>query len=147
MKKAISTLMIIAIMHAAITVQAQVPSLNTGKLNAGSLLTQLSSAIKPTSFLSSWASGKAGWLGQAGKIASATGLANSVSSLAGFIKPSMFKNGFSLDNLTKAASAAKTMSDATGLLKTLEGGLKPEALTSDWAGKRTGWLSALSALK
>jgi hypothetical protein len=39
------------------------------------------------------------------------------------------------------------MSDATGLLKNLEGNLKPEAMTADWAGKRSGWLTALDLLK
>lgn len=39
------------------------------------------------------------------------------------------------------------MSDATGLLKNLEGGLKPEAMTSEWAGKKNSWLSALQLLQ
>jgi hypothetical protein len=32
------------------------------------------------------------------------------------------------------------MSDASGVLKDLESGLKPEAMTDAWAGKRNSWL-------
>ncbi|HEX9514498.1 MAG TPA: hypothetical protein VF939_28590 [Puia sp.] len=116
--------------------------------NAGSLLTQFAGAIKPTSFLSGWASGgKTKWLSAAGKVSDAVSMAKSVSSLSGFIKPDMFKQGFNTASLVQAANAAKTYSDASGVLKNLEGGLKPEALTSSWASKRTGWLNALSLLK
>ena len=126
---------------------AQVPSVGTHPVNAGSLLTQFAKAIKPASFLSSWASGKSGWLSKAAKVASAPGMASSISSLAGFIKPSMFKSGFNVQELMSAAGAAKSMSDATGLLKNLEGGLKPEAMSSDWGAKKTSWESALALLK
>jgi hypothetical protein len=40
----------------------------------------------------------------------------------------MLKNGFSFQNLQKAASAAKTMNDTSGLLKNFESGLKPESM-------------------
>src|SRR5262245_38214662 len=104
--------------------------------NIGNLVKQFTNAIKPSSFLDSWKTGKAGFLADAGKITGATGLAKGVSSLAGFIKPSMFKNGFNLKGLQDAATTATTMSAATGLLKNLEGGMKPEAMTDDWAGKK-----------
>ena len=132
------------------TLMAQVPAVppvTSGKVNAGSLLTQFTNAIKPSSFLDSWKGEKGNWLSSAGKITEAAGLAKSVGSLAGFIKPGMFKQGFNLQSLLSAANTAKTMADATGLLKNLEGGLKPEAMTSGWAGKRSGWLNALSLLK
>ena len=134
-----------------ITVEAQVPdklpAVGAPKANAGSLLTQFTNAIKPSSFLDSWTGGKTNWLAQASKITSAAGLAKGIGSLAGFLKPGMFKQGFNLQSITQAASTAKTMSEATGLLKNLEGGLKPEAMTSGWTGKRSGWLKALDLLK
>ena len=126
---------------------AQVPNVSTNHVNAGSLLTQFAKAIKPASFLSSWTSGKSGWLSKASKIVDAGGMASSVSSLAGFIKPGMFKSGFNVQELMKAAGTAKSMADATGLLKNLEGGLKPEAMSSDWGAKKTSWESALALLK
>jgi hypothetical protein len=128
---------------------AQLPQLSTEnqKVNAASLLTQLTNAIKPSSFLENWASGKSGWLSKAAKAVNPSAIASSVSSLAGFIKPGMFKNGFSLQNLQKAASAAKTMNDASGLLKNFESGLKPEAMNDSWAGKRNSWLGALNLIK
>ena len=121
-------------------VEAQLP-------NASGLLKQFTDAIKPSSFLDSWSTGKTGFLKDAGKVSSAAGLAKTVSSLAGFIKPALFKDGFNLKSLQETAGAAKTMSDATGLLTNLEGGLKPEAMVDSWAGKRSGWLSALNLLK
>ena len=132
---------------------AQLDQLSKAKTSAaasagpGKLLTQLEGAIKPASFLSSFAGEKSSWLGKAGKVTDAIGMAQSVSSLAGFIKPGMFKSGFNVSNLIQTANTVKTMSAATGVLKNLEGGLKPEALSDGWNQQRSGWLSALSLLK
>jgi hypothetical protein len=126
-------------------VQAQLPKVG-GVANAGQLVTQLVNAIKPTSFTSAFGGAKDGILGQASKISSAAGLASTVSSLVGYIKPEMFKTGSTAKSLLDMGAKAKTMTDAAGLLKNFEGGLKPEAFTSSWSGARTGWLSALNQL-
>jgi hypothetical protein len=120
-----------------------------GAPNPGSLLTQFAGALQPSSFiLSKWANGgKTSWLSSASKVSNAVSMAQSVSSLSSFIKPAMFKQGFSMSSITSAARAAKTYSDASGVLKSLEGGLKPEAFVGSWASKRSGWLSALNLLK
>lgn len=124
------------------------PKATTAKANIGSLLTQFAGALKPTSLLGSWASGgKTDWISTASKVTSAIGVGKSISSLAGFIKPDMFKSGFNVASLVQAAGTVKTLSSATGLLKNLEGGLKPEALTSGWATQRPAWMSALSLIK
>jgi hypothetical protein len=125
----------------------QVPTTAVPSVNIGSLLTQLSGAIKPSSFLDSWASGKSGWIGKAAKVATAPETAKCISALAGFIKPDMFKKGFNVQSLINTAGTAKTIGDASGLLKNLEGGLKPEALTSGWSSSRPAWMSALNLLK
>jgi len=133
-----------------ITTQAQVklPTAATTKANIGSLLTQFAGALKPTSLLGSWASGgKTDWLSTASKVTDAIGVGKSISSLAGFIKPDMFKSGFNVASLVQAAGTVKTLSSAAGLLKNLEGGLKPEALTSAWTTQKPAWLSALSLIK
>lgn len=132
----------------SLTSEAQ-PSLpKAGKANIGSLLTQFAGALKPTSFLDSWTGGgKTDWLSAAAKVTDGGGLGKSIASLAGFIKPDMFKSGFNVASLVKTANTVKTLSSATGLLKNLEGGLKPEALTSGWASKRPAWLSALNLIK
>jgi hypothetical protein len=150
MKKFILFLLVIGI--GTMTTHAQLKdalSKTAGaKANASSLLTQFSDAIKPASFLSSWASGgKTNWLSAASKVTDAVGMAKSVSSLAGFIKPEMFKSGFNLNSLLQTAGTVKTLAGASGLLKNLEGGLKPEAMVAGWAGKRSSWLSALNLLK
>ncbi|MDO6433409.1 hypothetical protein Q4E93_22545 [Flavitalea sp. BT771] len=133
----------------ATTTQAQLGGLTGAKSpNAGGLLKQFAGALKPTSFLSSWASGgKANWLSAASKVTDAVGMASSISSLTGFIKPDMFKQGFNVSTITQAASAVKTYSDASGLLKSLEGGLKPAAFLSSWATKRPAFMTALNLLK
>ena len=59
----------------------------------------------------------------------------------------MFKEAFKVENLLQTATKAKTMAQADGLLKNLEGGLKPEAMVSGWAGKKSAWLNALNLLK
>lgn len=115
--------------------------------NAGQLLTQFTNALKPTSFLSSFAGAKTGILGKAQKASSALDIANTVSSLACYIKPDMFKQGTSAKSLMDMGTRVKTMTDAAGLLKSFEGGLKPEAFASGWSSIRPGWLSALGKLK
>ena len=137
------------------TVHAQLPDINKAKAdattatgaNAGKLLTQFGNAIKTTSLLSSFAGQKSGWLAKAAKVADAASMASSVASLAGGIKPSMFKSGFDVNTIISAASTVKTMASAGGLLKSLSGGLKPEALTSSFAAQKPAWETALSMLK
>jgi hypothetical protein len=132
----------------SLTSEAQLSLPKAGKANIGSLLTQFAGALKPTSFLDSWTGGgKTDWLSAAAKVTDGGGLGKSIASLAGFIKPDMFKTGFNVASLVKTANTVKTLSSATGLLKNLEGGLKPEALTSGWASKRPAWLSALNLIK
>jgi hypothetical protein len=132
--------------------QAQIPTTINKKAiaagaNPGQLLTQFTNALKPTSFLSSFAGAKTGILGKAQKAGSALDIANVVSSLAGYAKPGMFKQGTTAKSLMNMGSKVKTMTDAAGLLKSFEGGLKPEAFTSAWSNMRPGWLSALNQLK
>ncbi len=114
---------------------------------AGKLLTQFGSAIKTTSLLSSFAGQKSGWLAKAGKVADAASMASSVASLAGGIKPAMFKSGFDVKSLISSASTVTTLASAGGLLKNLEGGLKPEAISSSFAAQKPAWETALSLLK
>ena len=59
----------------------------------------------------------------------------------------MFKSSFNVAELAGRATAAKTMSSAISMLKDLETGLKPEALTSMWGFQRNGWLADLDKLK
>jgi len=130
---------------------AQIPEVSKEKVtsaaNISGLITQLTSAIKPSSFTDSWAEGKDGVMGKAQSASDAAGIASTVSSLAGFIKPSLFKPGSTAASIASAAGKVTTMAQATGLLKSFEGGLKPEAFTSGWSGQRSGWLSALNLLK
>lgn len=143
-----SFLLLFALCLTATATQAQLPSIGGSKPNAGSLLSQFAGALKPTSMLSSWASGgKTSWLSTASKVTDAIGMAKSISSLTSFIKPDMFKQGFNVSTITQAASAVKTYSDASSVLKSLEGGLKPEAFLASWATKRPGFMSALNLLK
>ncbi|MBE7173215.1 MAG: hypothetical protein INR73_21760 [Williamsia sp.] len=132
-------------------IHAQLPNVSTGALpaglNAGQLITQLTGALKPTSFTDAWAGGKSGFMGQAQKISNAVSMASTVASLASFVKPSLFKEGSSAAGILQTANKVKTMTDAAGLLKSFEGGLKPEAFTSGWSGQRSSWLSALNLLK
>lgn len=150
MKQLFFASILIATMAFSQTTNAQVPSVKTPTAaapNIGSLVSQFTDGINPTSFTDKWTDGKAGFLGNAGKIANPAGLGQSITSLAGFIKPEMFSKGFNLQGLLSTAATVKTMTQATGLLKNLEGGLKPDAFASGWAGKRSGWLSALSLIK
>ena len=87
-------------------------------------------------------------MGKAQKVSDAVSMASTVASLAGFIKPNLFKEGSSAAGILQTANKVKTMTDAAGLLKSFEGGLKPEAFTSAWSGgERSSWLSALNLLK
>lgn len=143
MKRMLVSLVLLSISH---LVQAQIPKLGS-VANAGQLVTQLVNAIKPTSFTSAFAGAKEGFLGKAQKIASAADMASTVSSLVGYIKPGMFKTGTTSKSLLDMSGKVKTMAEGASLLKSFEGGLKPDALTSNWSGMRTSWLSALNQVK
>lgn len=126
--------------------QAQLPSV-PGNVNAGKLLVELINNIKPASFISSFAGKKGDLISSAAKAVTGPALAKNISSLAGFIKPGLFTKGFNLKSLQDAASTAKTLTDAAGLMKNLEGGIKPEGMVEGWDAKRTKWSSALDLLK
>ena len=132
------------------TLQAQLPKIPDGVssvANAGKLVSQFTNALKPASFTDAWAGERTGFLGKAQKISNAVSMASTISSLAGFIKPALFREGSSASTIAQTANKVKTMADAAGLLKSFEGGLKPEAFLSSWSGQRSGWLSALNLLK
>lgn len=124
-----------------------VPKEAVSAANPGKLLTQFTNAIKPASFTDAWSGEKGGFLSKVQKASNAASIASTISSLAGFIKPNMFKQGTNAQTIIQGANTVKTITDAAGLLKSFEGGLKPEAFLSSWSGQRSGWLSALSLLK
>ena len=141
---------VLLVMFSSLAV-AQLPKISkglTGAASPGKLITQFVSALKPTSFTSGWAAVKDGILDKAEKTADPSQLASSVSSIAGYIKPEMFKKDSTTQNsITQMATKVTSMAGVAGLLKNLEGGLKPTAFLSSWASQRTGWLSALNMLK
>lgn len=59
-------------------------------------------------------------MAKAGKETYAVGMAQSVASLAGGIKPTMFKNGFNVSRLIQSAGTFKTLAGAGGTLESLE---------------------------
>jgi len=124
-----------------------IPGTPNTKVNASSLLTQFANAIKPSSFTDNWSTEKNDWLTTATKATTPGGLSGSISSLAGFIKTSKFKNGFNAQSFMDVAPKVKSMTEVTGLLQKLEEGLKPEAMMESWAGKRSSWLNALRLIK
>jgi hypothetical protein len=142
--------LVLLVMGLAVTTsQAQIPDLaKSGGQQASSLLKQFAGQIKPSSFLSGWASGgKTKWLSEVAKIADGAGMAKGISSLTSFIKPESFLKGFDPASIAQGAGGVKSLSDAGGLLKKLEGGLKPESFLSSWASKQPAFNTALSMLK
>jgi hypothetical protein len=131
---------------------AQLPNVSAPSTNAvaniGQLVTQLVGAIKPGSFTSAWDGEKANWMQKTQSTASdAQGIAGSVASLAGFIKPDLFKQGYSAQGISELAQKVTSLSGATTLLKTFEEGLKPKAYTDEWQDQRGGWQKTLDVLQ
>jgi hypothetical protein len=114
--------------------------------NAGNLISQFANALKPSSFTAAFKGEKSGWLAKAATVSDAVSTANTVSSPACFIKRGLFNQGESVQSILLCLPVAKSPSSAAGFLKTLEGGLKPEAFISGWAAQRSGWPSALILL-
>lgn len=129
---------------------AQIPKVqdeaSSKMASPGKLLTQFAGALKPSSFLPSWGEEKNNWLSTAGKASSAQTIAQSISSLIGYIKPGMFKKSDDAESLIQQAGSVKEIAQASGLLKSLEGSLKPEAFLSSWPSQKSGWISALNLL-
>lgn len=147
MKTLLTSLVLLVITSA---VQAQFPTaVNAAKsaVNGGQLLSQFTNALKPTSFTSGWTDAKDGIMGKAQKATKAIEIASTVSTVLGYIKPDMFKQGSTAAGLISTANKVKTMGEASGLLKSVEGSLKPEAFTSNWSTNRPAWLAALNQLK
>ena len=122
------------------------PTVDKG-VNIGQLVTQVASALKPSSFTDAWGEEKSNWTQSAQNLTEPKGIANSISTLAGYIKPGLFKQGFSAETLLNMAQSVTDLAGAAGLLKGFEGGLKPEAFTPEWSGQRSGWLKALDLIK
>jgi hypothetical protein len=142
-------LVLLALSFGMLTANAQLSSYVNSATGtaAGTLLSQFTNNIQPTSFLSNWTGQKTNWLASATKVTNALGMAKSVSSLAGFLKPEMFKPGFILANFQSLATKIKTWTAAANLIKNLEGNLKPEAFGTGWSALRTNWLSGIGKLK
>ena len=135
---------------AYVSVNGQVPNISKPAVTTtgpGKLLTQFTNALQPASLINSFASQKSSFLTKAGKVTDAIGMAQTISSLVGFIKPDMFKTEFNAATLLQTAHTVKTFAEGANMLKKLEGGLKPEAFVSGWASQRSGWISALNLLK
>ena len=136
---------------AVLYAQAQLPKVPTDQLptgmSPGRLVSQFASALKPSSFTPEWKTEGTNWLANVKNLVEPSQIVPMITKLAGFIKPGMFKSGSGLSALTKLAQNATTMGGVTSLLKSFEGGLKPEAFVSSWAGQRGGWLKALDMLK
>jgi hypothetical protein len=108
------------------------------------LFTQLVNSVKPTSFTSSFAKQKQTLLNNAAKAKDAAQVSKNIASLVSFIKPIMFKNNFNTNNLLNAAT---TMPAAMALLKDLESGLKPEAISDFWKLQKTNWIADINKVK
>lgn len=97
--------------------------------------------------ISSFAGKKGELISNAAKAVTGPALAKNISLLAGYIKPGLLKNGFNLKSLQQSATTAKSITDAVGLMKNLEGGIKPEGMVDSWDAKRTNWSSSLDQVK
>ncbi|HMO33830.1 MAG TPA: hypothetical protein PKE07_12625 [Lacibacter sp.] len=143
----IALLLLVTTIPAISQLPVKVPATGNTTASAGKLLEQFTNGLNPTALTGNWAGSKTGFLSGLGKINNAAGFGKNIGTLAGFIKPDMFRQGFNVQSLIQTANTVKTMSSAAGLLKNLEGGLKPTAFTGSWNQNRPAWLQALSLIK
>jgi hypothetical protein len=116
--------------------------------NIGNLLGQFAGAIRPAAFTDAWAGGERdNFMGGLGNVTTAASLGQNIGTLAGFLRPNQFRKGFNLQGLLNTASTVTTLVQAVGLLRNLEGGLQPSALSSGWSGQRQGWLNTLNLIR
>jgi hypothetical protein len=111
------------------------------------LFTQFIGAVNPTSLVNSFEKEKTTFLNNAKKVNSPEITAKNISAFAGYIKPDMFKSNFNVNDLMKQAAAAKKMSSAMSILKNLEAGLKPEALSNVWKLQKGSWIAEMNKFK
>lgn len=69
-----------------------------------------------------------------------------VNKLIGNIKPGMFKDGVDVPKLMDMAGSAKSIADATGVMKKLNNSLLSKAFKGGWSKKSGLWDKALGAL-
>ncbi|MBX9783973.1 MAG: hypothetical protein K2X48_11855 [Chitinophagaceae bacterium] len=147
MKSLLFSLIFVSLISTVANAQITIPKAAPSVPGIGNLITQFTNQIKPSSFTNQWAGSKTNFLSNAGKVSNAVNAGKTIASLIGFLKPGMFRQGFNIQNLVSAANTAKNMSQVTGLLRNLEGGLQPEAFADSWSGERTNWLNALNLVK
>ncbi len=112
------------------------------------LFTQLVNSVKPTSFKSSFAKQKQTLLDDIAKAKDPAAVAKNISTLASFIKPTMFNKNFSTNNLLKPSAPVTTMPAAMAMLKDLESGLNPAAMAGSWNFlKKAVWISDVNKVK
>lgn len=123
-------------------IQVNDPSVLPAKLYG-----QLANAIKPSSFLS--ASQNDGKTLQviAGNANDPAGIAKDLASLAGYIKPDLFKSSFNVAGFRSGASAVTTSGQIAGMLKNFESGIKPAALLGIWKMQKSAWTNDINNLK
>lgn len=141
-----ASLFTVIVLFLSFTANGQIPGATNmpGADPGGVLETFVSDGLSPDAMTEGF--NAESFLKDAGSIADAASLGKHVNKLIGFIKPGMFKEGVDVNELMDVANSAKSLADAAGVLRRLEGGLLPKALKSDWAGKSTAWHQALDLL-
>ncbi|WP_462252275.1 hypothetical protein [Ferruginibacter sp.] len=106
----------------------------------------LQSAVKSTAYKGSFAKEKKALLKNIESSDPAL-IAKKISLLTGLIKADMFKNNFNTLSITSRSATVTTMPAAITLLKDVEAGLKPEAITGIWGLQRNAWLEEVNKIK
>ena len=111
------------------------------------LILQLTNGINPGSFAGSFSKEKKSFENKISTATSPVEFSKNTVLLAGYIKPEMYKAGYSAANLSTKTSSVKTMQQAVEILKKLESNLKPESFSPAWKLQKSGWESELNNLK
>ncbi len=110
------------------------------------VLVQFTNGLDPASFVASFSNGKNAFITRISKIITAQDFAKNVSILAGYIKPDMFKDDFSVSHFKTQSLKVKTSHEAGDLIKNLEKNLRPIAFSGVWKLQKNGWVSNVNNL-
>ncbi len=111
------------------------------------VLVQFTNGLNPASFVTSFPKEKNAFITKTSKINTPQDFAKSVSILAGYIKPDMFKSDFNVSQFKNQSLKVKTTQEAGDLIKNLEKNLKPIAFSGVWNLQKKGWVDNVNNLK
>ena len=110
------------------------------------ILSTLVNAIRPQSFISSFAKQKKAFILQSETVSKAPEILEQISKLAKSLKPEKFKPGKSAESIMQTDRSITPAKQVSIALRNFEDALKPDTFSIYWSLQRKSWLDEVHAM-